>query len=592
MESSIDFEVSTLTYALLQQYSPQISEKYSKEAFPNRETFENAESIIKSLPSDFIQKLITSNLPNTNYPSLIRNTKDFCSENQSYFEKRKKLFYKTFPKIALSHRIIGHTRLVNTIFNDPNGLIFISGSEDTNIKIWHFDSLSLMLTLKGHEDGVVKIAMSKDRKLLASIGKNEQYLRLWSMVDGSAVCLYNCFHDAVVTDVEFSPCGQFCVVTSSNGSVLFLEVAKKINRLVTADKIISSYFSGNSNNINLSESLYSNDSIERYNAIEPLGFLSRPPAAKKQIYLKSPINKVKFSSGGCYSIYALESGDITIIHNSKIKWNFHAHDAAVDDVGFFKNSFHYFYSLSSKSGEIKIWNFSSKIINIACFSVRTNSRRNNIIGFAISYDETIIAASTSNSLYMWKIDDSSTPILHVEDKEQYIKESENIDFHPFLPNIILLSSKSYITIWDAFKSESLIHTLIIPVETPRIHKAQWSPDGLSIIASDALGGIFIFRVSDEGPECRITPQFFPSDFSASFWIDGYGQIEDTTRIPTNKNPRNVLTDNAQVPVYQNYTPISFKEIEITPVITSSFLSSWLNEELWYWTNKVEEHQRH
>ena len=297
------------------------------------------------------------------------------------------------------------------------------------------------------------------------------------------------------------------------------------------------------------------------------------PSIRKEILLKSSINTVKFSSGGCFTVYALESGDITIIHNGKNKWTVHAHDSSVDDAGFFKNSFHYLYSYSSKAGEIKIWNFTSKLTNTICFSVRTNSRRHHIIGLSLNCDETMIAALTSNSLYVWKIDDNSNTLLHVDDKEQYIKESENINFHPFLPNIILLSSKSYITIWDTFKSNGLIHTLIIPVETPRIHKAEWSPDGLSIIASDNLGGIFIFRVSDDGPECRITPQFFPTDFTTSLWFDTLGQIEESVKEPTYLNPKNILTDNEQVPVYQNYIPISLEEIKLIPTVSPLFINS-------------------
>lgn len=148
-------------------------------------------------------------------------------------------------------------------------------------------------------------------------------------------------------------------------------------------------------------------------------------------------------------------------------------------------------------------------------------------------------------------------------------------------------TKSLITFWDASLkgSKSLINTLIIPVETPRIHMAMWAPDGLSVIATDAGGtsggGVYIFRVAEE-PECRTVPQFYPSDFTTSEWVPGVGQIEEKDKRPTHLQPRSSLTNAEQTPFTENYKPLdlSEKSIAVKQCFPAHLKFMWLNEELW------------
>ena len=72
-DPNTEFETSTLAYALLKGIKPNIAEDFKKEAFQIEQLRENSETILSSLPSDFVRSLIQISLPKTNYPSLIHN---------------------------------------------------------------------------------------------------------------------------------------------------------------------------------------------------------------------------------------------------------------------------------------------------------------------------------------------------------------------------------------------------------------------------------------------------------------------------------------------------------------------------------------
>lgn len=597
-DSHTVFEAKTLCYGIMSSINESIAEEYKEKAFPNEQMKENSQTILQNLPKDFIPNLIQNSMPKTTYPSIIHNFGKFSPVAQNKQDRRSKLIYERLKKIVLTHRLVGHTRSAHSLFLDPLGILFFTGSDDTNIKCWHIPSLSLICTFKGHEDAVSGLQMSPDRKLLASFaGKEDKFVRLWSLVDGAAVAVLPCAEGCYITSISFSPCNRYLAIASSsnqqsttNGTIRFIHITSLIPILRSAKNRLPSD-GRNLNNINVGELLFSDGDFSEFSDIDPQSFIKSPPRfeKKKTVLVKSPVNSVKFSPGGNFSIAALESGQVAIISmTSNRRWIFSAHELPADGAIFLKNNFHTIITWSQKGGEIKTWHFGeSKIIEKAKFTVRanSNSKRSHLFDLSVSCDESLIFGCSSQSIFAWKID-NMTPLRH-NDESATLAGCVGVEAHPHIPSVFMAITKSLITFWDAATkgSKGLINTLIIPVETPRIHMAMWAPDGLSVIATDAggnsLGGVFIFRVAEE-PECRTVPQFFPSDFTTSEWVPGKGQIEEKNGQPTYLQPRSSLANADQTHFTENYKPLDLSEkcVRVNQVYPPALKYAWLYEELW------------
>jgi pleiotropic regulator 1 len=77
--------------------------------------------------------------------------------------------------LAGSHR--GWVRCLSV---DPSNQFFVSGSNDTTIKIWNLASGELTLTLTGHTDAVRALQLDSDRPYLYSAGEDKQ-VKSWDL---------------------------------------------------------------------------------------------------------------------------------------------------------------------------------------------------------------------------------------------------------------------------------------------------------------------------------------------------------------------------------------------------------------------------
>jgi hypothetical protein len=187
-------------------------------------------------------------------------------------------------------------------------------------------------------------------------------------------------------------------------------------------------------------------------------------------------------------------------------------------------------------------------------------------------------------LFAWRFD-NPTPLLHTDDPIS-LQGIISIQAHPKLPRLFMAVTRAVITIWDISQAGGPIHSLIIPVETPRIQCGCWAPDGYAVIASDTRGGVYIFRVA-EMPECISMPEFYPTDFTVSAWIPDEGQVEESNHCPVHKQSRSVLLDERKQPIYKDYAPHSLADLTAEAIFGSVLKYAWLNEEIW--ARKLTDH---
>jgi WD40 repeat protein len=65
----------------------------------------------------------------------------------------------------------------------PNGNLLVSGSSDSKIIVWNFETGDVIKTFSGHEKRVNSVAYSKNGKYIAS-GSDDKSVKLWNAETG------------------------------------------------------------------------------------------------------------------------------------------------------------------------------------------------------------------------------------------------------------------------------------------------------------------------------------------------------------------------------------------------------------------------
>ncbi|EAY18709.1 hypothetical protein TVAG_063140 [Trichomonas vaginalis G3] len=565
-------EENLVTYAVLDRFiDTSIAEQYANSAFPEQVARENADMTLHSCDENFFKGLFDKACTQTQNQSIIYNYGKFVRPQPKRSGKRIILIYNQVLKFNLDFRIFGHTRAIAHFTFDSTGEFLITGSEDSQLKVWHLPSLSIVYTMKGHEEGLKSFDVSPDRKLIASIS-TDQSIRLWKFDNGAAVAMIYIAETGPLVAIKFSPCGRFLVCASDSGLVRIFQISQLIPKLDQIKKQIHDgiqFFS-------------CPDTLTYFNNYDPMIFLQNTPVPFRQPQLRECIHCVAYSPGGNFVAFGLESGNVivTAIETSRT-WRFYAHTNACDGIYFYKNNFHQILTWTNKGGEVKVWNLQNKVKQVTSFSVRFQQSRSHIIDVEVSCDESLIFCVTAQMIFAWNLD-SQNSLLHIEGLSQVV----SVSAHPIIPTVFAVAMKGKILIADAIKSNKPIRSLDIPFETPKLNRAQWTPDGLGIIAVDAGGGYYHFKAADVAA-CRQIPTFFPSDFLASEWVPGVGQIEEETKKHTHLSPRNTIIDSDKVIRCNDYKPV--KILNENTVFPPEVMSAWITEEKWLTENADTSH---
>lgn len=103
-----------------------------------------------------------------------------------------------------------------------NFTTYASGSLDSSIKLWNFNTGKLLNNLQGYQRGIWSIAFSPDGQTLAS-GSGDRTMRLWDVSTGN--CQQNWqAHQHQVSAVAYFPDGRLLASSSSKGKVKLWQV--------------------------------------------------------------------------------------------------------------------------------------------------------------------------------------------------------------------------------------------------------------------------------------------------------------------------------------------------------------------------------
>lgn len=118
------------------------------------------------------------------------------------------------------HVLPGHRSDVNSVAYAPGGGPLASASNDGTIKLWETTGYTQIgRDLTGHEGPVQGLSFQPNGRMLASIGKTDRSLILWSMSDGRQLAKSKKHDDDPLT-VSFSPAGNLVATSGKDHKII------------------------------------------------------------------------------------------------------------------------------------------------------------------------------------------------------------------------------------------------------------------------------------------------------------------------------------------------------------------------------------
>ena len=108
------------------------------------------------------------------------------------------------PKAPAKFVLTGHRAPITALACHPIFSLVVSGSEDTTMKLWDFETGVYESTLKGHTGGITALSYNNTGSLLASVA-SDMTCKLW---DSTGAAAYQCIktlrgHEHSISGVSF-----------------------------------------------------------------------------------------------------------------------------------------------------------------------------------------------------------------------------------------------------------------------------------------------------------------------------------------------------------------------------------------------------
>lgn len=135
---------------------------------------------------------------------------------------------KLLPKAPSKAELTGHRDPVTCLAMHPKYSLCASGSEDTTIRLWDFESCQYERTLKGHTGPVTGVAFEPVNGNILVSCSSDMTAKLWDVSSGGQ---YNCTktlrgHDHSISGVAFAvPACDFVLTCSRDQTIKCWEVA-------------------------------------------------------------------------------------------------------------------------------------------------------------------------------------------------------------------------------------------------------------------------------------------------------------------------------------------------------------------------------
>ncbi|OHT13861.1 hypothetical protein TRFO_15881 [Tritrichomonas foetus] len=498
MDESLRHELFFLIAKLLKSEFPQIGEAFINECenskkFPSlvfnaHPSFEQLEKTsLPDIPNDQLVRLIQLACPHSEYPSLLFNASQTLSKPSlasclsAHIIPNISPIYKISPKI----RVIGHSSEVYCLAFDITNQLLITGSDDYKVKVWNFQTCTLMSVFFHHSNVISDIQVHPTNDFFA-ISSHDFTISIISLKNLSLIHLIQL--ESEVHSIRFSPCGTFLAAALEEGSIRIFHV----------------------------------HNFEEYCAIPTPNRLAAA--------------WLSFSPGGEFLIFSADPHDLVILSLKSLQYKtLVGHEELPEYVTFSKNSCNLILTCSYKEKNVRLWTrINSCWESTGILTLRVNNHKVKVIRACFNCDDSNIVAISANSLFCFDTQTkrliknstfspsstfssntnptpgSNNGFMNDVDDFAFLDHCCVLAMHPTIPNIAFVGcATGRCAIWDTHRCE--IVSKLCHEETTKITEAVWSNDGFSVVSGDARGGFTVFTYHHR-PFITID-QFFFSEFS-------------------------------------------------------------------------------
>lgn len=145
-------------------------------------------------------------------------------------DRAKNLFLIDWRTGEIVRTYMGHRDGVTSIVFDEGGGHILTGSFDTDVRIWETDTGRTLNVFSGHNDRVVSVQFVPQTNFVIS-GSNDRSLRLWNIDTGFLMYRYQGHTDRVV-DVFINHNGEGLISSGTDGRVFFWALPPRLPEMV------------------------------------------------------------------------------------------------------------------------------------------------------------------------------------------------------------------------------------------------------------------------------------------------------------------------------------------------------------------------
>jgi WD40 repeat protein/serine/threonine protein kinase len=311
----------------------------------------------------------------------------------------------------------------------PDGQTFLSASEDGVLRLWDYQSGTIIHRLTGHERKINAVAYLPDGQSAVSGSDDESFI-LWDLESGEIIRRVGVATGAV-NSLAVSPDGTTLLYSAESGDLVYLELATlNFLQLLRGDK--------------------------------------------------TPASVLRFSPDGKYALSAGAGGSIILwdLGNGLPLERLNGHRNAINDLAIAADPF--VLVSADQDGEIRVWDMSS---------LSNESRRLDVPGsafsLAISPDGKLIATGTGSSLntrnpsfigiVLWDAE-TGEEITRLEGHEAGVNA---LAFSPAGNRLLSTDGAGSLRVWDTATWEELWNR---DDQDGQLFRAVFSPDGNTILA--------------------------------------------------------------------------------------------------------------
>lgn len=188
------------------------------------EQYEKLLPVWRELKDEYMVDLTVKVLSTARSREIVAGREEAKKERREGADERRKIRERAvanFPKLVVP---LGHNDSVNSVAISPDRKTLASGSDDATVKLWDMATGQEIRTFTGHSNWVKSVAFSPDGKLVASMEwiKNNG-IKIWDVVTGKQLRTLD--HSGMGNSIIFSPDGKLLASGGDDNTIKIWDVA-------------------------------------------------------------------------------------------------------------------------------------------------------------------------------------------------------------------------------------------------------------------------------------------------------------------------------------------------------------------------------